>query len=315
MKKNNQKILLAVLPVILLPLLIFAYYIPLKEEPERTPTEIVYQGATSGQYSDLISLEAKLISESTGEGLEGKEVTFTLGEGAQEISAVTNEQGIANTNLALNQGGGDYTILAIFSGDEDFYGSSDSASFNISKEDTSLAYTGPRSTSEVSGSTITLEAELSELDEEIGDLSGKNISFTIDSYRVWAITDSQGIAEKEVNLSDIPSDTSSFVVEFEEDPYYLSSSDTIDYEGGGEGGDGCFIATVAFGSPLASELDTLRKFRDQYLLTNPLGKQFVSKYYQYSPPLADYIRERENLRKIIRIGLKPVVESIRLLVN
>jgi len=314
MRKFNKKIILAVLPAILFPFLLFAYYVPPTQETERISTEIAYQGALSGQYSDSVSLEAKLVAQSTQQGLEGKEVIFTLE--TQEISAITNEEGIAQVGLVLDQGVGDYTILIIFEGDEYFSGSSDSNPFEILKENSSLTYTGPLSGT--TGSTIAASAELSEFDEEIGDLEGKKITFSIEHRTENGSTDDEGVVEIQVDLAGIPPGTYSLKTEFEGDALYLSSFDIDDIEvvsgGGGNGGGGCFIATAAYGSPLAPELDTLRKFRDQYLLTNQLGQLFVAQYYQYSPPLADYIRERENLRKIIRVGLKPVVKMAELVV-
>lgn len=73
---------------------------------------------------------------------------------------------------------------------------------------------------------------------------------------------------------------------------------------------GCFIATAAYGSDMAPEVSRLRAFRDRYLLGNAAGRAFVRAYYTWSPPLADYIRPRENLRRIVRAGLWPVVWTI-----
>jgi len=75
--------------------------------------------------------------------------------------------------------------------------------------------------------------------------------------------------------------------------------------------DSCFIATAAFGSLLEKEVKWLRRFRDIYLLTNQAGKQFVSFYYQTSPPIANFIRQNEVLRAIMRGSLGPVVALSR----
>ncbi len=76
---------------------------------------------------------------------------------------------------------------------------------------------------------------------------------------------------------------------------------------GGGGGGGCFIATATFGTPLEPQVTLLKQFRDQYLLTNTLGTTFVENYYQYSPPIAEYIAEHEILRHIVRLSLYPLV--------
>jgi hypothetical protein len=67
----------------------------------------------------------------------------------------------------------------------------------------------------------------------------------------------------------------------------------------------CFIATAAYGSPLAEELDTFREFRDDYLLTNPIGSRFVSLYYEYSPPVAQFIEDHPILKPVVRTALVP----------
>lgn len=59
-------------------------------------------------------------------------------------------------------------------------------------------------------------------------------------------------------------------------------------------GGGCFIATAAYGTPMATDKRDLRVFRDPYLLTNTLGRELAGLYYRYSPPLADYRRQHNN---------------------
>ena len=70
----------------------------------------------------------------------------------------------------------------------------------------------------------------------------------------------------------------------------------------------CFIATAAYGTPLHADINVLRDFRDEYLMTNPLGRGFVKLYYETSPPIAEAISEHEGLRTGVREGLiKPLV--------
>ncbi len=78
----------------------------------------------------------------------------------------------------------------------------------------------------------------------------------------------------------------------------------------GSGGSGCFIATAAYGSALDPRLDRLRDFRDRFLMTNQPGRAMVRFYYKNSPPLADFIADREWLRTGVRGLLTPVVLTL-----
>jgi len=70
---------------------------------------------------------------------------------------------------------------------------------------------------------------------------------------------------------------------------------------------GCFIATAAYGTPMAEDVRYLRAFRDEYLQTNDAGRWFVTQYYKYSPPLADYLRQNDELRSVVRGALSPLI--------
>jgi hypothetical protein len=78
---------------------------------------------------------------------------------------------------------------------------------------------------------------------------------------------------------------------------------------------GCFIATAAYGTPMAEEIQILREFRDEYLLTNPVGRGLVNFYYQVSPPIAEFITEHPSLKPIVRAGLLPAVAMSTVAVN
>jgi hypothetical protein len=88
--------------------------------------------------------------------------------------------------------------------------------------------------------------------------------------------------------------------------YAVTSPETY-VSGSGGGGGGCFIATAAFGSPMAKHVLILRQFRDKILLPNTLGRIAILFYYEYSPPFADYIATHGNLRRFIRWSLLPII--------
>ena len=75
----------------------------------------------------------------------------------------------------------------------------------------------------------------------------------------------------------------------------------------------CFIATAAYGSPLADEIWALRRFRDRYLMTNPAGRAFVDAYYSVGPYAADIIAEHPWIRTTTRVLLTPLVALARYL--
>lgn len=77
--------------------------------------------------------------------------------------------------------------------------------------------------------------------------------------------------------------------------------------GGTEKGGYCFVATAAYGSPMAGQLDLLRAFRDQVLLTTAPGRAFVVQYYRWGRFAAVWIAKRPALRAAVRVCLVPLL--------
>ncbi len=75
---------------------------------------------------------------------------------------------------------------------------------------------------------------------------------------------------------------------------------------------GCFIATAAFGSEFEPEVNLLRRFRDRYLMTNPLGQALVGSYYTMSPGIALFVAQHEPVKQIVRDTLRPVARALHL---
>jgi hypothetical protein len=85
--------------------------------------------------------------------------------------------------------------------------------------------------------------------------------------------------------------------------------DLYKQSGGQANGGFCFIATAAYGSPMAAEVVALRDFRDRQLATGPVGRLMIATYYRFSPPLAQWIARHEGARTAARTALWPVVRG------
>lgn len=73
----------------------------------------------------------------------------------------------------------------------------------------------------------------------------------------------------------------------------------------------CFIATAAYGTPFAKEINVLRKFRDNNLQQSSIGRSFIDFYYLVSPPIAKFISPRPWLRRFVRSILNPLVTLLK----
>ena len=83
-----------------------------------------------------------------------------------------------------------------------------------------------------------------------------------------------------------------------------------------EGG-GCLIATAAYGSEMAPQVQFLREIRDNTVLQTQSGVSFMSVfnqfYYSFSPAVADYERENPVFKEAVKVGLTPLLTSLTIL--
>ena len=83
-----------------------------------------------------------------------------------------------------------------------------------------------------------------------------------------------------------------------------------------EGG-GCLIATAAYGTEMAPQVQFLRELRDNTVLQTTSGTAFMNTfnqfYYSFSPYVADYERENPVFKEAVKVSLTPLLTSLTLL--
>ena len=86
-----------------------------------------------------------------------------------------------------------------------------------------------------------------------------------------------------------------------------------------EEGGGCLIATAAYGSELAPQVQMLREIRDNQLMNTESGSAFMSTfnelYYTFSPYIADMERESPVFKEIVKAGLTPMLSTLAIMDN
>ena len=79
-------------------------------------------------------------------------------------------------------------------------------------------------------------------------------------------------------------------------------------------GGGCLIATAAFGSEIAPEVQFLREFRDNTIINTHAGSNFMkvfnSFYYSFSPQVAEYERINTSFKELIKYSIFPLIQIL-----
>jgi M6 family metalloprotease-like protein len=154
----------------------------------REQTSTSYTGPTTSDYHDAFEASATL-SEPDGP-LAGKSVSFALGA-ADGCVATTDGSGRAACAITPGQAAGTVPLTATFAGDADFLGSSDSRPFEITRQETSVSYTGPLVID--AGQPVTLQGRLVEESGPVA-VEGRAVRLELGSQSCTGTTDATGSA-------------------------------------------------------------------------------------------------------------------------
>jgi plastocyanin len=146
--------------------------------------------------------------------------------------------------------------------------------------------------------------------------------FKIGQYNIFAsvtVDNIPKIVSKSIYLLDEngelgPIHSSSIIVrpESSEEQTQSSEEQTQSSDGGG-----CLIATAAFGSEMAPQVQFLREIRDNTVMSTQSGTAFMTGfnqfYYSFSPYVADYERENPVFKEAVKVTLTPLLTSLTLL--
>jgi len=84
-----------------------------------------------------------------------------------------------------------------------------------------------------------------------------------------------------------------------------------------EKGGGCLIATAAYGSELAPQVQFLREIRDGTIMSTSSGAAFMTGfntlYYSFSPTIADMERENPMFQQAVRAFITPMVSTLSIM--
>lgn len=80
---------------------------------------------------------------------------------------------------------------------------------------------------------------------------------------------------------------------------------------------GCLIATAAFGSELAPQVQLLREVRDNVVFGTESGTTFMTAfnaiYYSFSPAIADLERQNPAFKEAVKFAITPMLSTLSIL--
>lgn len=194
------------------------------------PTTLVMTGATTSDFNDAATVSALLTS--AGNPIAGKTVTFNLGGGGgtDTCVATTNGAGLASCSVIPTQMVGSYTLSATFASDSQYAGSSASASFVVTLEETALAFTASSATTADFDDPATVQAQLTT--DSGTPLAGKSVTLTLGSGGTaptcTVTTDASGNATCSLTPNQ-PAGNYNLTASFTSDGFYQSASAAVTF--------------------------------------------------------------------------------------
>ena len=92
----------------------------------------------------------------------------------------------------------------------------------------------------------------------------------------------------------------------------INVGDSVDNDGGG-----CLIATAAYGTELAPQVQFLREVRDNTVMSTSSGAAFMTGfnqlYYSFSPIVADMERENPIFQEAVRTFITPMISTLSIM--
>ena len=189
---------------------------------EETAITLTASSATSSDFDDPATVQAQLTTD--GNAFPNAQIKFVLGSGAstETCLATTDNNGFASCSITPTQQAGTYALTASFASDGFYVASSASASFTITKEQTSVSFTSSSPTVIANNHATAFSATLKE--DGTTAIVGRTITITIGSQSCSAgPTDATGTASCSITLNQALG-PGTISASFAGDGFYLPSS-------------------------------------------------------------------------------------------
>ena len=153
------------------------------------------------------------------------------------------------------------------------------------------------------------------LNDQVREIGFSTILFKVDD-RVYQLQYTNHLTDYENKAGKVIEFLESFKIIHSGPSSTSNDSDEQSISESSEGG-GCLIATAAFGSEMAPQVQFLREIRDNTVMSTQSGTAFMTGfnqfYYSFSPAVADYERENPVFKEAVKVTLTPLLTSLTLL--